>query len=192
MKLITKSKNPLIIASSVLGLSLAVSACTTTNAQTSAPAGMENGKARMWQKGERSEHKGWGMKGGMGEHKGMGGMMGKGMQELNLTDAQKIQLEQLRTQNQAKMQQFKAQLDQMDANIATQKAAGASTATLLGLYQQKQATMDQFFAMHQQQRQQFINILTPEQQLKMYESQGRGHDKDGKGKGDMQRPPMPR
>lgn len=182
-----KANNPLIIASSVLGLSLAMSACTTTNAQNGPT--MENGKTHLFQKDDRGEHKGWDKK---GEHDGMGGgMMGaKGMADLNLTDTQKAQLEQLRTQNKAKMEQFKTQLDQMDSNIATQKAAGASTATLLSLYQQKQAVMDQFFAMHQQQRQQFVNILTPDQQLKLYESQNRKHGdfSDHHGKDGMRKP----
>ena len=102
------------------------------------------------------------------------------MKGLDLTATQQAQFEQLRVQNQAKMAQFKAQLSQIDANIATQKAAGANTATLLGLYQQKQTVMDQFFVMHQQQRQQVISLLTPEQQLKLYENQGRGHKGFGK------------
>lgn len=180
-------KNPLIIASSILGLTIATSSYAVTAPTTALTA---DSKPAQFQKGD---HKGGqhGMKG----QKGMkGGMMGrKGMQELNLTDAQKAQIEQLRTQNKAKMQQFKTQLDQMDANIKAQKTAGASTTTLLNLYKQKQAVMDNFFVMHQQERQQFINILTPEQQLKMYEHQGRGHgDRDGhRGGKDGKRPPMP-
>lgn len=184
-----KAKNPLLLASSVLGLTIATASFAATTQPTPTAPVMDNGKPQMWQKG-------WDKK---GDHRGMGkgGMMGgKGMQALNLTDAQKSQLEQLRNADKAKMAQFKTQLDQLDKNIATQKAAGASTATLLGLYQQKQAVMNQFFAMHQQQRQQFMNVLTPEQQLKMYESQNRGpgdrpnerrpDERDG-----MRKPPMP-
>lgn len=179
----TAIKNPLIISASLLGLSLAVTGCSSTTAQPMYPKdGNMIGDHRGYdKKADRHDGK-WG---GHGKE-GMKGGMSHPMAELNLTDTQKAQIAQLRTQNQARMQQFKTQIDQMDANIAAQKAAGASSATLLNLYKQKQAMMEQFFAMHQQEKQQFINILTPDQQLKLYESRGRGHGgKDGK------RPPMP-
>ncbi len=157
-----------ILTSSLLGLTLAVTGCSTANSQTIDPAHRmvnHNGDRPM---GAKMHHWGDKMKGGM-----MGHSMG-GMAELNLTDTQKAQLKTLRDQNQAKMQQLHATLKQYDDNIAAQKSAGASTATLLGLYQQKQAVMQQFFALRQQQQQQFMSILTPEQQLKFYESRGKG------------------
>lgn len=160
------NKNPLIVCTSLLGLTLAVTGCTTTNAS---PSPMPKEGKMMGHDGQRGAH-GEG-KGHMWQKEGKGGM-GRLLTDLNLTDTQKAQMQQLRTQNQAKMQQVKAQLDQMDATIASQKAAGASSATLLNLYQQKQAVMNQFFAMHQQEKQQFMSILTPDQQLKVYQAEG--------------------
>ncbi|MFW2176931.1 MULTISPECIES: Spy/CpxP family protein refolding chaperone [unclassified Moraxella] len=174
MNLFTKST--LAISTSILGLTLAtasfadnsVNTKTVANtavqqAKTSAP----QGKAFGWKQGKGDMNKTEkGVKGGKGN------MMARHMDELGLTDAQKTQLEQLRTQNQTKMQQLHTTLQQYDDNIAKQKQAGASTATLLALHKQKQAVMEQFFSLHQQQQQQFLNILTPEQQLKLYESQG--------------------
>lgn len=171
-------KQTAVFASSLLGLTLAVTGCSTANSQTIDPANrmvQHNGDRPM---GEKMHHRGDKMKGGMMGH-GMGGMT-----ELNLSDAQKAQLKTLREQNQAKMQQLHATLKQYDDNIAAQKKAGASTASLLSLYQQKQAVMQQFFTLRQQQEQQFMSVLTPEQQLKFYESRGKGMH-DGMKKGGM-------
>lgn len=96
------------------------------------------------------------------------------MAELNLTDEQKNQIKLLNAQHTNKMVQIRATLKQHDENIAKQKQARADNETLINLYQQKQAVKEQLFALRQQQQQQFMNILTPEQQLKLYENCSKG------------------
>lgn len=162
----TISKTALV--ASFLGLTVAMTGCATANSQTFDPA------HKMMQKdGDNKPH--WGKKHGMKEQRNP-------MAELNLTEAQQAQFKALHEQHKAKMAQLQTTLQQYDANIEAQKKAGASTATLLALHQQKQAVMQQFFALHQQQQQQMMAILTPEQQLKFYESRGE-HGMKGMKKG---------
>lgn len=103
------------------------------------------------------------------------------MANLDLTDAQKTQVTQLHTQHQAQTQQLRNTLQQYDANIDAQKKAGANTTTLLNLYKQKQAELDKFMTLRQQQQQQFLNILTPEQQLKLFENRAMMQGEHGRG-----------
>lgn len=163
-------KQTALIVTSVLGLSLAVTGCSTANSQTTTVFHHFAKQGDKQPKGEKKQH--WGKK----MKADTKGMMGRFMAELNLTDAQKTQIQTLRQQNQARMQQIQATLKQYDDTITAQKKAGASTTTLLALHQQKQHTMQQFFTLRQQQHQQLMAILTPEQQLKFYERHGSKQD----------------
>lgn len=166
-------KKPLLVSASVLGLTLALSACSTTPQEANGYNTQDGRMMGHHQHGDDRDGRGDDDHGDRHGHGGMRGGMGHGMKDLNLTDAQKAQIQQLREQQKVQRQQFKATMAQYDANIAQQKQAGASADTLLNLYKQKQAAMEQGMASMQQQKQQFMNILTPEQQLKLY--QGRDH-----------------
>lgn len=188
-----------LFASSLLGLTLAVTGCSTANSQNlnqnSDPAKRIIPKDARHADGEKMANRMDKLKDGMKHNR---------MAQLDLSDAQKTQLQALRQQTEVQMKQLNTTLKQYDDNIAAQKKAGASTATLLGLYQQKQAVMQQAMTLRQQQEQQFISILTPEQQLKFYENQGhklpKFGGKEGKFDGKMgemkppfagEQPPMP-
>lgn len=167
---------PSLVATGVLGLTLAMAGCSTMS-QNASPA-MERHDGQNYTKIGMMDHR-------MGEHHGKMGMwrhqmggapdmharMNQLMASLNLTDTQKAQVQQLHSQHAAQMQQLQTNMQQINANIAAQKKAGASTATLVSLYQQKQALMDQMMAMYKQHQHQLMQILTPEQQLKFYEHQ---------------------
>lgn len=169
-------KQPALLTASVLGLTLAVTACANTNNQTpdaGKPMMLKDGSGMNQPHGDRMmQRDGAGMN--QRDDRMMGKMgkddMGRKMAMLNLTAAQQAQVQQLHAQHQAQVQQQRVKIQQLDANIAAQKQAGASTATLLNLYKQRQDAMQQFMTLRQQQQQQFMNILTPEQQLKLYES----------------------
>lgn len=88
---------------------------------------------------------------------------------LNLTEAQKSQLEALRLQNRPKMQALQAQLKQYNATLS-QPQAGTNEATLLNLYQQKHAVTLQEAELHRQYEQRFLAILTPSQQIQYYQT----------------------
>lgn len=88
---------------------------------------------------------------------------------LNLTEAQKSQLEALRLQNRPKMQALQAQLKQYNATLS-QPQAGTNEATLLNLYQQKHAVTLQEAELHRQYEQRFLAILTPSQQIQYYKT----------------------
>lgn len=169
-------KQPALLTASVLGLTLGVTACANTNNQTPdavKPMMLKDGSGMNQQHGDRMmQRDGAGMN--QRDDRMMGKMgkdeMGRKMAMLDLTAAQQVQVQQLHAQHQAQVQQQRVKMQQLDANIAAQKQAGASTATLLNLYKQRQDAMQQFMTLRQQQQQQFMNILTPEQQLKLYES----------------------
>ncbi|WP_394262083.1 Spy/CpxP family protein refolding chaperone [Moraxella boevrei] len=158
MKLLTKTNT---LTASLLALTLAVTGCanTNTNSNHHAKAGAMPHK-QMPKDAHHHQHDG---------HK-MGEMRGHHFERLNLTDAQQKQLEALKKQNHGKMQQLHTKAKQQDETIAKQREAKASTATLLALYQQKQATMDEMKALHDASEKQFMAILTPEQQLQMYQA----------------------
>lgn len=168
---------PLMMCTGLVGLTLSMTACATTSATNTNPmAGqaVENRHQRHEMMERRmSEHRG---KMGMWHHnKGkpmdMEARKNQMMASLNLTDAQKAQVKQLRTQQVAQMQPLKASMRQINANIDAQKKAGAAATSLVSLYQQKQALKEQATALHKQHQQQLLRILTPEQQLKFYENQ---------------------
>lgn len=178
------NKQPVFLTASLLGLTLA--ATGYANAASNNPAPTKTSMQQDAKSAPMGDNQQRGGHNDKNDHDGkkMGGkegMMQRQMEALNLTSTQKTQIEQLRSDNQAKMQQLQATLKQYDDNIDTQKKAGANTATLLDLYKQKQATMDQFFSLRQQQQQQFLNILTPEQQLKLFESRDEMHGDRGMG-----------
>lgn len=158
MKLLTKTNT---LTASLLALTLAVTGCANTNANSNhhAKAGAMPHK-QMPKDAHHHQHNG---------HK-MGEMRGHHFERLNLTDAQQKQLEALETQTHGKMQQLHTQAKQQDETIAKQREAKASTATLLALYQQKQATMDEMKALHDASEKQFMAILTPEQQVQLYQA----------------------
>lgn len=180
-----KSKRPLIISVSLLGLTVAMTGCATSKSNQST----NNPEQKMMQHHQSADTRPdfdnrWGkpqhdeMMQGHKKHRQHQGFDKQDFDaQLNLTEAQKKQIEQLKNQNKAKIEQLHSTLKQFDDNIAKQKQAGASDATLLSLHKQKQETMQQFFVLRQQERQQFLNILTPEQQLKFYENRNhRGKD----------------
>ena len=149
----------------LLSLGLVVTGCASTNAQTQGKDSQAMPKHEQKHHFKKDVDKKFEKKGDKDGHH---------FDKLNLTDAQKQQLETLRKQNDDKMKQLHDSLKQQDANITKQKQAGASTATLLALHQQKQATMDSLKALHETAEKQFMSILTPEQQLQMYEAHGKG------------------
>lgn len=155
----------------VLGMSLITSGCATSSAATS------NAQPVMQPQAHHHPAKMYGDK--HGKH---GSKRGKMWQDLNLTAAQQTQLDQIKARYDAAKKQLKASIAQQEATIAQQKQAGANTATLLALHQQRQNSVEQMMALKKQQRQQMLSILTPEQQLKFYEQQGKHGWQDGKGK----------
>lgn len=169
--------HPLMMCTGLVGLTLSMTACATMATPDNKPMGRQDAQ------NHRPHHEMMDRR--MSEHRGKMGMwhrdMGKPMDmqarknqmmaSLNLTDAQKAQVQQLRTQQVAQMQQLQASMRQIDANIDAQKKAGAAATNLVSLYQQKQALKEQATAMHKQHQQQLLRILTPEQQLKFYENQ---------------------
>lgn len=154
----------------VLGMSLITSGCATSRAATNAQPVMQPQAHHQPAKMHGDKH---------GKHDGKRGKM---WQDLNLTAAQQAQLDQIKARYDAAKKQLKATIAQQEATIAQQKQAGANTATLLALHQQRQNSVEQMMALKKQQRQQMLSILTPEQQLKFYEQQGKHGWQDGKGK----------
>lgn len=160
----------LSLISGALGLSLMASGCATSRAATNAQPVMQPQAHHQPAKMHGDKH---------GKHDGKRGKM---WQDLNLTAAQQAQLDQIKARYDAAKKQLKATIAQQEATIAQQKQAGANTATLLALHQQRQNSVEQMMALKKQQRQQMLSILTPEQQLKFYEQQGKHGWQDGKGK----------
>ena len=154
----------------VLGMSLITSGCATSRAATNAQPVMQPQAHHQPAKMHGDKH---------GKHDGKRGKM---WQDLNLTAAQQTQFDQIKARYDAAKKQLKASIAQQEATIAQQKQAGANTATLLALHQQRQNSVEQMMALKKQQRQQMLSILTPEQQLKFYEQQGKHGWQDGKGK----------
>lgn len=109
----------------------------------------------------------------MKDHKNMDMMAHHHFDKLALSDTQKKQLEALTAQNKTKIEQLHASLAEQEKNIKKQTEAKADTATLLKLYQQKQATVEEMSELHKASQKQFFAILPPEQQLQMFE----GHKK---------------
>lgn len=155
----------------VLGMSLITSGCATSRAATNAQPVMQPQAHHQPAKMHGDKH---------GKH---GGKRGKMWQDLNLTAAQQAQFDQIKARYDVARKQLKATIAQQEATIAQQKQAGANTATLLALHQQRQNSVEQMMALKKQQRQQMLSVLTPEQQLKFYEQQGKRGWQDGKGKG---------
>lgn len=164
-----------LITASLLSMGLALTACANSNATSQAPEAKampkthpHHHKADM--KGENPHAH---MKMDSNPHKHMDMMAHHHFDKLALTDAQKKQIEALTAQNKTKIEQLHASLAEQEKNIKKQTEAKADTATLLKLYQQKQATVEELTNLHKNAQKQFIAILTPEQQLKIYE----GHKK---------------
>ncbi|OBX79886.1 hypothetical protein A9308_04470 [Moraxella atlantae] len=155
----------------VLGMSLITSGCATSRAATNAQPVMQPQAHHQPAKMHGDKH---------GKHDGKRGKM---WQDLNLTAAQQAQFDQIKARYDVARKQLKATIAQQEATIAQQKQAGANTATLLALHQQRQNSVEQMMALKKQQRQQMLSVLTPEQQLKFYEQQGKRGWQDGKGKG---------
>lgn len=163
----------------VLGMSLITSGCATSSAATS------NAQPVMQPQAHHHPAKMYGDK--HGKH---GSKRGNGWKDLDLTATQQAQIEQIKARYDAAKKQLKATIAQQEATIAQQKQAGANTATLLALHQQRQNSVEQMMALKKQQRQQMLSILTPEQQLKFYEQQDKHGWQDGKGKGTDKHRPM--
>lgn len=155
----------------VLGMSLITSGCATSRAATNAQPVMQPQAHHQPAKMHGDKH---------GKHDDKRGKM---WQDLNLTAAQQAQFDQIKARYDVARKQLKATIAQQEATIAQQKQAGANTATLLALHQQRQNSVEQMMALKKQQRQQMLSVLTPEQQLKFYEQQGKRGWQDGKGKG---------
>lgn len=163
-----KLRPNLPIVGGVLGMSLITSGCATSRAATNAQPVMQPQANHQPAKMHGDKH---------GKHDGKRGKM---WQDLNLTAAQQAQIEQIKARNNVAMKQLKASIAQQEATIAQQKQAGANTATLLALHQQRQNSVEQMMALKKQQRQQMLSVLTPEQQLKFYERQTKRGWDDGK------------
>lgn len=155
-----------LLATSLLAM-LALTGCATSNANSTADSKVmpkdhyhAHGK---YEKDAKNPHH------DMNPHKHMDMMAHHHFDKLDLSDAQKKQLADLKEQNKAKIEKLHASLAEQEKNIKKQKEANASSATLLKLYQQKQATVDEMTELHKNAQKQFFAILTPEQQLKMYE-----------------------
>lgn len=162
-----KKSNVSVIAASLLGASVVVSGCATSHATNHAttsrqpvmqpqvaPPPTPREPVRM--PSSHSKH---------------GGKRSSVWKNLDLTDAQQAQIEQLNMRNNLAMKPLKVSIAQQDTHIAQQKQAGADTATLLALHQQRQNSVEQMMTLKKQQHQQMLAILTPEQQLKFYERQ---------------------
>ncbi|WP_161600315.1 Spy/CpxP family protein refolding chaperone [Moraxella macacae] len=89
---------------------------------------------------------------------------------LNLSKTQQQQLQALKNQNQSKMQNLHAKMQQQDANISKQRETKADSTALLASYQQKQAIIDEMITLNREGEKQFMAILTPEQQLQVYQT----------------------
>lgn len=164
-----------LITASLLSMGLALTACANSNATSQAPEAKAMPKAHAHH--HKADMKGANphahMKMDSHAHKHMDMMAHHHFDKLDLTDAQKKQIDALKEQNKGKIEQLHTSLAEQEKNIRKQKEANASTTTLLNLYQQKQATVEELTNLHKNAQKQFIAILTPEQQLKMYE----GHKK---------------
>lgn len=163
----------------VLGMSLITSGCATSSAATS------NAQPVMQPQAHHQPAKMYGDK--HGKH---GSKRGNGWKDLDLTATQQTQLDQIKARYDAAKKQLKATIAQQEATIAQQKQAGANTATLLALHQQRQNSVEQMMTLKKQQRQQMLSILTPEQQLKFYEQQDKHGWQDGKDKRTDKHRPM--
>lgn len=164
-----------LITASLLSMGLALTACANSNTTSQAPEAKAMPKAQYHHAHGKSEKDVKNPHHGMDKHahKNMDMMTHHHFDKLDLTDAQKKQIEALIAQNKTKIEALHTSLAEQEKNIKKQKEANASTTTLLNLYQQKQATVEELTNLHKNAQKQFIAILTPEQQLKMYE----GHKK---------------
>lgn len=170
-----------LLATSLLSLGMIVSGCANSNPTAVKPATDSKPMPAHAMKMDKADH----------HHKGMDKMAKHHFDKLDLTDAQKKQLETIHKQNHENMEQLHAKLKTQADNIKKQKEAGANTTTLLALYQEKQATVEELANIHKNSQKQFMNILTPEQQLKMYEGhQHKHHGGMDKHHHDMKKPAM--
>lgn len=124
-------------------------------------------------------------RGGHGRGQGAAKMEGK-MKELNLTDAQKAQIKQLRDafqqQNSSQMAQLKSLREQMKTARQAQNKEQAKA--LMG---QMKTAMEAMKPAREKLHQDILAILTPEQRAKMEQmkSEGKGHRGRG-GRGSAQ------
>lgn len=168
-------KKPAITLASLLAISLIGTGCATANGNPHTMIPAHAAAAHGDSKHAGKKHK-------EGKHHKAFGKAERedgrnNLAALNLSEAQKAQLQQLRAQHQTQLQQLHTNLKQLDDTIVKQKQAGASNTSLLALYQQKKAVMQQANTLRLQQQQQFLAVLTPEQQLKWYETHAQGMKK---------------
>lgn len=162
--------NKKILATCLLSLGFGLTACVSANSSPanikSTPKSYHHTHAKAEKDTKNPHHE-------IKAHKDMDMMAHHHFDKLALTDAQQKQIDAITAENQAKIEQLHTSLAEQEKNIKMYSDAKADTATLLKLYQQKQATIEQMSDLHKASEKQFIAILTPEQQLQMYQ----GHKK---------------
>lgn len=129
---------------------------------------------------------GEGRRGGHGRH-GKAELGAKFAEKLNLTDAQKAQIQQIRA---ASREQNKLFFDTAQANRNQARSArkAGDTATLNALKATLEADRQRFKEIRQAERQQILNILTPEQRTQ-FEAMKAEHEARRAQRGDKDRKP---